>query len=265
MKLKLAIFFGLIGSLSLSSFLVSCRFDEEALKKALEANTTTIPGAEYVGMETCATCHEEVVKNYRLESHYGTSLEEGEKIKGEACESCHGPGSLHVDGSSDKSKIIRYSPERCFACHADKKAQFQLQYHHPVPEGQMTCLDCHEMHNADRAVHSPTSLERSSDEKCFKCHKEMKGPFVFEHDAMREGCTTCHEPHGAVYTKLLVADDNALCLRCHWEPNANNTATGNLGGVPHGSGGNYFIGNGEECVDHHRSVHGSNVWRTFNR
>lgn len=239
----------------------SCR-DEETIRQALE--THTIEGAEYVGMETCAACHEETVKRYRLESHYGTSLEEGEKIKGEACESCHGPGSLHADSDGDKSKIIRYSNERCFACHIEKKSQFQLQYHHPVVEGQMTCMDCHEMHNSGRATRSVTSIERQ-DDKCFKCHKEYKGPFVFEHDAMRDGCQTCHEPHGGVYTKLLVADDNALCLRCHWEPNTN-TRTGNIGGIPHGTGaGNYFIGTGEECVDHHRSTHGSNIWRTFNR
>ena len=221
--------------------------------------------AEYVGMETCAACHEGIVQQYRLESHYGTNLSEGEKIKGGDWEACHGPGSLHVENDGDKAKNVRYSPERCFSCHLDKRAQFQLQYHHPVPEGQMKCTDCHDFHRFGEAVHTVTDLERS-DEKCFKCHKEMKGPFVFEHDAMREGCQTCHEPHGGVYNKLLVADDNALCLRCHWEPNTNNAA-GNIGGVPHGTGAasNYFIGSGEDCVDHHRSTHGSNIWRTFNR
>ncbi|MBI4549524.1 MAG: hypothetical protein HY714_01175 [Candidatus Omnitrophica bacterium] len=252
----------LLPIFALTAFYISSCRDYEEIRNALEQHT--IPGAEYVGMETCAACHEDVVKRHRLESHFGTSLEEGEKITGEACESCHGPGSLHVDGSGDKTKIIRYDTERCFACHLDKKAQFQLQFHHPVTEGQMACMDCHGMHNADRASHSVTDLERSS-EKCFKCHKEYKGPFVFEHDAMRDGCQVCHEPHGGVYAKLLVADDNALCLRCHWEPNTNNQA-GNIGGVPHGAGGgNYFIGPGENCVDHHRSPHGSNTWRTFNR
>ncbi len=252
----------IVSLLILLAFYVSSCREVDEIKKALELHT--IPGAEYVGMETCAACHEDQVKRYRLESHYGTSLEEGEKIVGEACESCHGPGSLHAESAGDKSKIIRYSPERCFACHVDKKAQFQLQYHHPVTEGQMSCMDCHDMHNTGTATHAITDLERSN-EKCFKCHKEMKGPFVFEHDPVRDGCQVCHEPHGGVYNKLLVADDNALCLRCHWEPNTNN-AQGNIGGVAHGTGaGNYFIGPGQGCVDHHRSPHGSNTWRTFNR
>ena len=125
--------------------------------------------AEYVGMDTCAACHEGIVQQYRLESHYGTNLSEGEKIKGEDCESCHGPGSLHVDNDGDKAKIVRYSPERCFSCHLDKRAQFQLQYHHPVVEGQVTCMDCHEIHNADRTAAPMASPERS-DDKIFQIH-----------------------------------------------------------------------------------------------
>lgn len=258
MKVKFLLILLILG---LGFYAASCR-DVESIREALEVNT--IEGAEYVGMETCATCHEEKVKHYRVESHYGTSLEEGEEIKGEACESCHGPGSLHAENDGDKTKIVRFSPDRCFTCHVDKKVQFELQYHHPVPEGQMNCLDCHDIHAKESATHSVVDIDRSS-EKCFKCHKEMKGPFVFEHDPMRDGCQVCHEPHGSVYNKLLVADDNALCLRCHWESDTN-SVTGNMGGVPHGSGaGNYWIGSGEECVDHHRSVHGSNIWRTFNR
>lgn len=238
--------------------------ETQEAEKTSSQEPAKVEKAQYVGSETCEACHEDIVKAFRLESHYETSLKEGEKIVGESCESCHGPGGLHVDTSGDKSKIIRYSAERCFSCHVDKKAQFQLQYHHPVVEGQMSCLDCHEIHNAGQASHSVTTLERSN-EKCFKCHKEMKGPFVFEHDPMRDGCTACHEPHGGVYPRLLVADSNTLCLRCHWEQNTN-TAGGIFGGVPHGSGGgNYYIGNGEDCIDHHRSVHGSNIWRTFNR
>ena len=260
MKLKLQVFFSVLaaGLLAFIFFSFNLQADQ------VVSQSPNLKGAEYVGMETCSACHEQITKRYRLESHYGSSIAEGEKIVREACESCHGPGSLHVDGGGDKSKIVRYSAENCFSCHTDKKVQFQLQYHHPVPEGQMACTDCHDIHSTGRAVRSVTSLERQ-DEKCFKCHKEMKGPFVFEHDAMREGCQICHEPHGGVYNKLLVADDHALCLRCHWQSNTN-TATGNLGGVPHGTGaGNYYIGTGEECVDHHRAPHGSNIWRTFNR
>ena len=32
---------------------------------------------------------------------------------------------------------------------------------------------------------------------CTKCHTQQKGPFVYEHSAMREGCVACHSPHGS--------------------------------------------------------------------
>jgi predicted CXXCH cytochrome family protein len=41
---------------------------------------------------------------------------------------------------------------------------------------------------------------------------------------MKEGCVACHNPHGSVNQKMLVARDANLCLRCHLEsptiPNA---------------------------------------------
>jgi predicted CXXCH cytochrome family protein len=52
---------------------------------------------------------------------------------------------------------------------------------------------------------------------CLKCHPAERGPFVFEHQALREGCTTCHNPHGSINAKLLVDRDANLCLRCHFE------------------------------------------------
>lgn len=219
-----------------------------------------LEGREYVGRETCAGCHQDQVKKFELSSHNRMSLQgDNEGL----CESCHGPGSLHVEGGGDKAKIVnpRDNPQMCVQCHAEKQAQFQMQFHHPVMEGRMSCSDCHDVHGEARAS-SATALRRP-DEKCFKCHKETKGPYVFEHDAMRDGCPTCHNPHGSVYDKLLTADKTTLCVRCHWEQNFN-TVAGNIGGVPHGTAG-YDIGQGEECVDHHRAPHGSNIWRTFNR
>ena len=32
---------------------------------------------------------------------------------------------------------------------------------------------------------------------------------------MREGCTTCHNPHGSINRMMLTQPDNNLCFRCH--------------------------------------------------
>lgn len=232
---------------------------------AAKENLPQIEDAQYIGSKTCAACHEKQAQEFTLTSHSRVLAEKG-KVLGGGCEACHGPGSSHADSQSKKD-IVRYSPENCFSCHMEKRGEFLLQHHHPVPEGRMKCTDCHSPHKAELETMNTVSIQKS-DQACFKCHKNLKGPYVFEHDPMREGCQTCHNPHGSVYDKMLIADQTNLCLRCHWEP-AFNTATGRIGGVEHGThagdGGDYNIGRGQECIDHHRAPHGSNIWKTLNR
>ena len=167
--------------------------------------------------------------------------EEVEAGHAEGCETCHGPGSLHVEGRGDKSKIIRANnaDATCFKCHLNVKGQFMLEHHHPVPEGRMFCTDCHDMHGKDVRATGGSMLLGKND-KCFKCHKEMRGPFVFEHEAMREGCPVCHTPHGSINDKLLVAGPTVTCVRCHIEDN-------------HGKVHHHY-----DCIDCHTRVHGSN-------
>ncbi|MBI3316994.1 MAG: hypothetical protein HYZ85_03190 [Candidatus Omnitrophica bacterium] len=133
---------------------------------------------------------------------------------------CHGPASLHVDKGGGTDNIVnpKTNPSSCFTCHTDKKFQFQLPSHHPVLEGKMSCSDCHSAHGADVRPWSATTLS-GINEACLHCHKEQKGPFVWEHEAVREGCTTCHQVHGSLHAKMLVARDNMLCLRCHTQMN----------------------------------------------
>jgi predicted CXXCH cytochrome family protein len=214
----------------------------------------SIPGAEYVGAENCAAedCHPKEYKYFQSVA-IDITEEDAEAGQVEACEACHGPGSLHVEDPYDKSKIIRANAETaCFTCHLDVKGKFMLQHHHPVPEGRMFCYDCHDMHGSDvRATGGKMLLGAGllgRDEKCFKCHKEMKGPFVFEHEAMREGCSVCHTPHGSINDKLLVAGQTITCVRCHIE----------------GSGGEfhhttYPIALRRDCIDCHTKIHGSNT------
>ena len=181
--------------------------------------TMEMKGAKYVGSETCEACHAKEVREFRLSTHSRISIP-GENVKAQGCEMCHGPASLHVEASGGKGNIInpRKNPEACFACHLDKKAEFRLPFHHPVMEGKMSCTDCHSPHGEEVRPWSATTL-RDVNEACFKCHKDQRGPFVFEHEALREGCTTCHKVHGSINDKMLIARDNNLCLRCHTQLN----------------------------------------------
>jgi DmsE family decaheme c-type cytochrome len=92
--------------------------------------------------------------------------------------------------------------------------QFRLPYHHPVLEGKMSCTDCHDAHGVDVMPWTSTS-EEGVNEVCFKCHTDKRGPFVWKHDAMNDGCSSCHQVHGSVNDKMLISGDYNLCLRCH--------------------------------------------------
>ena len=222
-----------------------------------------IPGAKYVGMDQCALCHEKEVKYFKLTSHARIQIPgEGPRVEGEGCESCHGPGSLHVDSGGDPKLIVNpgKNPQACFQCHLDKNAEFSLQFHHPVKEGRMSCISCHDPHGEDILKQAGSSF--SLNQICAQCHRQQARPHVFEHLAMREGCTACHNVHGSINPKMLIERDNNLCLKCHAQV-ASPTLPGviSIGNMPHaGFAPTSFLEQGT-CFSAgcHTAVHGSDV------
>ena len=221
-----------------------------------------IAGATYVGSKACADCHEDVTKGFRDATH-ASLMAPGDNAKNIGCESCHGPGSLHVKAGGGAGTIINpgRSPETCFQCHANLRGQFALPNAHPVLAGKMTCADCHDPHKGSAlpaGVEGTTKLAMEN-ETCIKCHQQQAGPFVFEHEAMRDGCVTCHQPHGSVNSKMLRVRNQNLCLQCHFQQQ---TTAGQLmiGGRDHAP----FVTRGT-CwsAGCHEAVHGSNVNRSL--
>lgn len=174
-----------------------------------------IPGATFAGSESCAQCHADKNKNFAGSDHARLKAH-GDQAANVGCESCHGPGSVHISSGGAAKTIInpRQDPETCYQCHVDKRGSFSLNHHHPVVEGRVSCSDCHNPHEGRSVKGGATSLA-SSDETCFKCHTAQRGPFVFEHAALREGCQSCHAPHGSVNAKMLTERNHLLCLKCH--------------------------------------------------
>jgi predicted CXXCH cytochrome family protein len=240
----------------------------------LSCSTTTrtilappsIPGATYVGSNECATCHEEITRGFATASHARLKAP-GENAKDVGCESCHGPGSLHVAAGGGAGSIVnpRESPTACFQCHLEVRAAFELPHRHPVLEGKIGCADCHNPHEGSamkggqtsgiQAVKGGGTALLSEDGTCIQCHTAQRGPFVFEHEALREGCVSCHAPHGSVNQRLLAVRNAALCLKCHFQQQ---TAPGVIviGERDHSS----FLQQGT-CwsAGCHEAVHGSQV------
>jgi predicted CXXCH cytochrome family protein len=195
-----------------------------------------VPGAKYIGAKECEQCHEEICRSFKTAEH-ARLVAEGKNALGAGCESCHGPCSLHSESGGDTRPPNSFTsgrPDRrtsgalmaepaprsvesvCYQCHLDVRGQFSLMFHHPVPEGRLGCTQCHPPHAGKAYAAGGTALLAQAD-LCFGCHPAQRGPFPFEHEAMREGCTTCHEVHGSINAKQLTVRDSNLCFKCHFQ------------------------------------------------
>jgi DmsE family decaheme c-type cytochrome len=163
-------------------------------------------------------------------------------------------------GGAGRDKFIvnpGEDPAACYQCHLDVNAEFHLPEHHPVTEGKMNCVQCHDPHGLDIMKPSGGLAMARLNETCAQCHREQTRPFIFEHPALREGCTACHNPHGSINPKLLTIRDSNLCLRCHTQSRIQGAGTGIIiGNVDHTGYVRYGTCWTAGC---HASIHGSNV------
>jgi len=189
-------------------------------KPATAQTKDTAPG-DYVGGETCATCHEEVAKGFASNPHAKMALMHGKS--GVTCENCHGAGKPHVDGGGDVSKIFnpgkassKQVDATCLSCHAGAHPNFARS---PHAKADVSCLGCHAIHE-NKEEHL---LKAPQPQLCFQCHADQKAQFNMPfHHKVNEGavsCSDCHDPHGTFGNNNLksTADQNAICTKCHTE------------------------------------------------
>jgi DmsE family decaheme c-type cytochrome len=152
-----------------------------------------------------------------------------------ACTKCH---SVHQPAKANELP--------CQKCHVAVAHQFQQRSNHPLLEGTVSCVSCHDfLGKAEPTMgHGPSA-------NCYACHTDQSGPFLFEHGATssftvdgNDGCVSCHNPHGSVNDRLLTQIDANLCKQCHGLPAGHLTA----------HGGQFSQ---VACLDCHSDVHGS--------
>ena len=149
--------------------------------------------------EVCLQCH----AKGKVALWSGSSHE----ARGLSCSSCH---SIHAGYPKNLSKPVQQ--EVCIQCHKTIISQLLRQSHHPIREGKIKCADCHNTHGtiADKLIDA-----QYVNLKCYECHAEYRGPFLWEHAPVTEDCLTCHTPHGSTHERLLKAKPCYLCQRCH--------------------------------------------------
>lgn len=210
--------------------------------------------------EVCLRCHakDESRANFRRGVHLHG---------GAGCTSCH---SIHQAGQP-RRLLAKSQPAVCYPCHGEVRSQFAQPFKHRVEEGSVACSDCHNPHGGDTGGwkmgrHPRLAAVSAGDEApCFKCHTEKRGPFLYEHGAVRvDGCGACHLPHGSANARLLKRPQTfPLCLECH-------NGAGSFGrqadGVALQSGfHNMADPRYRNCTTCHVRIHGSNADRTMLR
>ncbi len=184
---------------------------------------------EYVGTEKCLTCHATQHDKWSktLHAKWQPSFTPPEKAKKARieCETCHGPGSLHIENDKERLFITTFGPQSkdtreeqnavCLTCHN----KGGLYYWDGGTHGRtQRCVDCHQVMEK---TSEKNLLSRSSEkELCLRCHLQKKAQTLrsphLSQDAAKMTCSTCHAPHGSDTPGLLSASSvNENCYRCH--------------------------------------------------
>ncbi|MBL9208127.1 MAG: ammonia-forming cytochrome c nitrite reductase subunit c552 [Opitutaceae bacterium] len=169
-----------------------------------------------------------------------------------SCSDCHNPmAKVSTTGLLKKQGIN----ETCYSCHQQQRSEFAKRSHMPLPEGKLSCVDCHNPHGST----SKTLLKMDSvNETCYGCHTEKRGPFLWEHAPVKENCMSCHNAHGSNHEKLLQVARPFLCQQCHANAAGHQSVLFNASQIIGGGGTPNARMLGRSCQNCHSQIHGSN-------
>lgn len=200
------------------------RSSSENAKASATAAANPQSSATYMGPEVCKACHTDIYNSWEKSPHWKTMLNAKEGPSHQGCESCHGPGSEHVAGGGDVTKIFTFQNvsgkeinARCLTCHAGGNEHMNAINSIHSQNG-VSCISCHSPHHAET---KEFLLVKAQPELCYTCHLSQKAQFEMPfHHRVNEGliqCTDCHNVHGTVGPKQVRMGPNQdqVCFKCH--------------------------------------------------
>ena len=155
-------------------FLVPDTFGDIGSYRAAAIDSVASHEKKYAGQQECALCHRQIMEKRLAGNHRGVG-----------CESCHGPGLVHVSNPVEFKPTIPRTREFCQRCHAYNPSRpTGFPQIDPVAHNPMTpCMSCHDPHRPEPPV---------TPESCSACHGQIASQKSVSHHA-RLSCTTCHE------------------------------------------------------------------------
>lgn len=221
---RLSVWTLMVGLMCWFGFAQMALAGQEKSQEQSKPQAVASPGAAtYVGAETCKGCHEQQFKQLEGTQHFKTTFEKGRGEAWHGCESCHGPGSAHVEGGGDKSKIVTFNgmsqkdiSARCMSCHETNAEHMNFDRSAHSKSG-VGCTTCHSVHQPKETQYL---LVNKQTDLCYSCHGQVKADFAkpFRH-RVNEGlisCSDCHNAHGSRPRQLRASPtQDAVCYKCH--------------------------------------------------
>lgn len=166
--------------------------------------------------ESCEGCHTVNEMGNSTEAEAGWTASGDSRYQDVQCESCHGPGSTHIEDPDAEKPFASISAgveleTGCGECHQDTHHPFVEQWaasaHGNVSGFAAGREGCNTCHDGETALN--VKMGESSD-------------YVEKNDGEYSDivCATCHDPHGSdneanLRAPITVATTDHLCVRCH--------------------------------------------------
>ena len=197
---------------------------QPALPPGVPAPPPAAAGAELVADdEVCLTCHEDQKSSY-VNTMHGRKDHPRSPAAKYGCETCHGPGSKHVEDAEVPGMIRALAKEppadaneTCLTCHArGTHAMWEGSAH---DSRNLSCTTCHSVHSFKSEKSQLKTVHQM--QTCATCHRDKAAKVDRSgHMPLREGkmeCSTCHNPHGSTNVKQLRKGDSIaeMCTSCH--------------------------------------------------